>query len=158
MHIPQLPEEAKIPSLACVKSYRVVERQGMAWIWAGESKDACEEDILTLSDLERPEFVNADKMHEYPCEQSRVIENLLDPAHLEITHDGNQGKRENAQPLEMEILESSIKGIKARWRGMRTANSDWLNIEFLAPNLVFLKLAIKERGWYISDLALVQVN
>ena len=150
-HIPQLTKDAKIPERACIKSYPVVECQGMVWIWAGEAQDAREELIPTLADLDRAEFVTADKMHEYPCDQFRVIENLLDPAHLEILHDGSQGKKENAQPLEMEILKSSIEGIKGRWRGMQKKDSEWINIDFFAPNLVFLKVNIKEdKGWSLG--------
>ncbi|NEQ13381.1 MAG: Rieske 2Fe-2S domain-containing protein, partial [Moorea sp. SIO3E2] len=33
LHIPQLPEDAKIPAKACVQSFTVVERQGIVWVW-----------------------------------------------------------------------------------------------------------------------------
>ena len=149
MHIPQLPEEAKIPGSACVKSFRVVERQDMVWIWAGESKDACEEDIPTLRDLEKPGFISVDFMLDLPYDQTYLVENVMDPAHVPISHHATRGggNRENAQPLEMEVLESSVQGIRGRYRGMRTAQGDWRNLDFIAPNLVLFSSSIQERGW-----------
>ncbi|MDJ0713981.1 MAG: Rieske 2Fe-2S domain-containing protein, partial [Prochloraceae cyanobacterium] len=149
LHIPQLPEDAKIPANSCVKSYQVVECQGMIWMWAGESKDASEELIPTLPDLDKPEFVRQDFILDLPYDRTYLFENLTDPAHVPISHHGTRGggDRKNAQPLEMEILESSIQGIRARYRGMRKANPNWGNISFVAPNLVVFSSYIEERGW-----------
>jgi phenylpropionate dioxygenase-like ring-hydroxylating dioxygenase large terminal subunit len=45
LHIPQLAADAKIPANACVKFFKVVERQGMIWMWAGEAEAADDERI-----------------------------------------------------------------------------------------------------------------
>jgi len=37
-HIPQLPVNTPIPRNAKVKSYGVVERQGVLWVWLGEEE------------------------------------------------------------------------------------------------------------------------
>ncbi|MFS0517784.1 hypothetical protein ACEYW6_24145 [Nostoc sp. UIC 10607] len=36
----------------------------------------------------------------------------------------------------MEVLESSIQGIKGRWRGTNKSNEAWKYIDFVAPSLV----------------------
>lgn len=46
----------------------------------------------------------------------------MDPAHVNISHHGTQGKREHAQPLEMEVIESSVHRIDGRFWETRTPN------------------------------------
>ena len=51
--IPQLAADAKIPLNACVKSFPVVERQGIIWMWAGEAEAADEKRIPTIVELDK---------------------------------------------------------------------------------------------------------
>ncbi|BAY24495.1 Rieske [2Fe-2S] domain-containing protein [Calothrix sp. NIES-2100] len=147
LHIPQLPSNAKIPSNACVASFKVVERQGIIWMWAGESEAAIEELIPTLADVDKPGFVHTDKITDLPYEQSYFIENVLDPAHVNISHDGSQGNRNNAQPLEMEVIESSVQGFRGRFRNTREPDDAWRRMDFIAPNLVLFQFTIEQKGW-----------
>jgi len=149
LHIPQLEKDAKIPTRACVKSYTVVECQGLVWMWAGKPQDADEESIPTLPDLDKPGFVKADFLLDLPYDQTYLIENVLDPAHVPISHHATRGggNRKNAQPLEIEILESSVKGIIARYRGMISGKPNWANISFTAPSLVLFSSFIEDKGW-----------
>lgn len=121
LHIPQLAADAKIPTNACVSSFQVVECQGMVWMWADTTSTGLQEDIPTIANLDKPGFVVVDTMRDLPYDQSFFIENVIDPAHANISHDGtrNGGKRENAQPLEMEIIETSFLGIYGRFRETR---------------------------------------
>ena len=146
LHIPQLPADAKMPAKACVQSFAVVERQGIVWVWPGESEAADKEYIPMLAAWEKPGFVHTDLMFDLPYEQTYLIENVMDPAHVPITHDGSQGKREDAQPLEMEVIENSASGIRCRWRKTRNPNETWRQIDFVAPNLVHHRFEIEERG------------
>ncbi|MDJ0554316.1 MAG: Rieske 2Fe-2S domain-containing protein [Microcoleaceae cyanobacterium MO_207.B10] len=147
LQIPQLPTGAKMPEKACVKSFLVVEKQGMVWMWAGKAETADENTIPILPDLEKPGFVYSQKVSELPFDQGFLIEQVLDPAHLNFSHHGSQGNRKNAQPLEMEILESSIAGIKARFRGTRNPDEFWKYLTFFAPNLVLLNFSIEDKDW-----------
>jgi phenylpropionate dioxygenase-like ring-hydroxylating dioxygenase large terminal subunit len=155
-HIPQLPAEAKIPANACVRSFTVVERQGMVWVWPGEPEAADVERIPTIADLDKPEFASTDIMRDLPYDQTYFIENVLDPAHVQISHHGSQGNRENAQALEMEVLESSVEGIEGRWRGTRQPNQPWRSTNFIAPNFVIHTYKIEQRGW-AGGLALYSI-
>ncbi|BAY14583.1 Rieske [2Fe-2S] domain-containing protein [Anabaenopsis circularis NIES-21] len=145
LHIPQLPEDAKIPANACVKSFPIVERQGIVWMWAGEEKPA-EELIPTIPALDQPGLFCTDYIRDLPYDQTYFIENIIDPAHVFISHNGILGKRENAQPLEIEVIESSIQGIRSRWRGIRQPNQPWIVIDFIAPNLIIYKFGNQEKG------------
>ncbi|MEH2374760.1 aromatic ring-hydroxylating dioxygenase subunit alpha [Nostoc sp.] len=146
LHIPQLPADAKIPVNACVPSFKVVERQGMIWMWAGEAETAIDELIPSLPDGEMPEWFNLDYVRDLPYDQSYFIENVIDPAHVPISHDGIMGSRKDAQPLELEVIDSNIQGIKGRWRGTRTPNLPWMSLDFIAPNLILYKFGNEQQG------------
>lgn len=114
LHIPQLPKDAKVPVNACVPFYKVVEKQGLVWMWAGEQENADEHTIPTIPQLDKPGFVHNDKISDLPCDIGYVMEHMLDPAHIHIAHHGNQGDRKKAQPLEMEVVECSVQGFQGR--------------------------------------------
>ncbi|NMG20789.1 Rieske 2Fe-2S domain-containing protein [Brasilonema bromeliae] len=146
LHIPQLATDAKIPANACVQSFKIVERQGMVWMWAGVGEAAADDDIPTIEELDKPEFVTTDVMRDLPYDQFYFIENIMDPAHVHISHDGTLGQRENAKPSEMEVLENSSRGIRGRLRGMSKPNLPWSQLDFIAPNFVIYKFSVPQRG------------
>ena len=149
LHIPQLPEDATIPVKACVSSFPVVERQGIIWMWAdvGEAGDV--DLIPTIAELDdEPGLFCADYIRDLPYDQTYFIENVIDPAHVYISHDGILGERENAQPLEIEVISSSIEGIRGRWRLTRQPNAPWSSLDFIAPNLVIYQFGNKPAGKY----------
>jgi len=151
LHIPQLSADGTIPVNANVRSHKVVERQGLIWIWPGAAELADEQAIPTIPQLDKPGFVHSDKLTELPCDISYVIEHMLDPAHIHITHHGNQGDRAKAQPLEMEIIESSVQGFRGRFRETKQPNPTWRNLDFLAPSLAHLHFPIPEKGWFFGQ-------
>ncbi|QKQ75690.1 Rieske 2Fe-2S domain-containing protein [Nostoc sp. TCL240-02] len=146
LHIPQLPSDVKIPVNACVPSFKVLERQGIIWMWAGEAETAIDELIPSLPDWNKPECFNLDYVRDLPYDQSYFIENIIDPAHVPISHDGIMGSREDAQALEIEVIESNVQGIKGRWRRTRTPNLPWISLDFIAPNLILYKFANAQQG------------
>ena len=156
LHIPQLPENAKIPANASVRSFKVIEKQGIIWMWAGKPEVAEERGIPIIEDLDKPEFVSADVMIDLPYDQSYFIENVLDPAHVSISHHPTQGNRNNAQPLEMEVIQNSAGGIHGRLRGTRKHNEKWRKVDFVAPNFVIHQFGVKERGLF-GGLALYSI-
>lgn len=146
-HIPQLPADTEIPRNACVKSFPVVERQGIIWMWA-DSEAAQSDRIPTIAELDKPGFVSSDYMRDLPYDQSYFIENVIDPAHVNISHDGILGKREYARPLEIEVIANSEKGIESRIRGMGQSGTRSSNLDFIAPNLVLYTISNEQRGWF----------
>ena len=148
LHIPQLPTDAKIPQNACVRSFKVIERQDIIWMWPGETEIAQEESIPIIADLDKPEFVTTDYMCDLPYDQTYFTENIIDPVHIHISHHGTLGNRKNAHPLEMEVIESSHKGIRGRMRNRENSNQPWIPVEFVAPNLVYYRFSIEQKGWF----------
>ncbi|NET61835.1 MAG: Rieske 2Fe-2S domain-containing protein [Symploca sp. SIO2E6] len=136
LHIPQLPADAKIPARACVRDFTVVERQGIVWMWRGAPEAAQENNIPILAQLEDPQFVSLDYMIDLPYDQTYFIENVIDPAHIPISHHGSMSDRKYAQPLEMEAISVSVKGIQGRYRKTNAGNGGWTNLYFVAPSLI----------------------
>ncbi len=143
LHIPQLSAGGTIPKNACARSFWVEVRQGLVWVWLGDVEVANSGDIPTLEVLETPGVVSSDYMVDLPYDRTYLIENVLDPAHVNISHDRSEPGviKEDAQPLEIEILESSGKGIFSRYRGMRNENDRWKYLDFVAQNLVHYRLS-----------------
>jgi len=143
-HIPQLPEHIGIPAKTCVTPYRVVERQGIVWLWAGDAQ-AADMEALPLTDaLDDAEVQRVDFQMDLPYDQTYLIENIIDVAHIHIAHDGVRGggMRALAKPLEFDITEHSIRGIRSGFRTLGSGPSPGASqlkgalVEFLAPNLV----------------------
>ena len=139
-------KRCKNPVNACVPSFKVLERQGIVWMWAGEAETAIDELIPSLPDWNKPECFNLDYVRDLPYDQSYFIENIIDPAHVPISHDGIIGNREDAQALDIEVIESNIQGIKGRWQRTRTPNLPWISLDFIAPNLILYKFANAQQG------------
>ena len=146
LRIPQLPADVKIPNNACVKSFKVVERQGIIWMWAGEVKSASEQNIPIIPELDMPEFACINYMRDLPYDQTYFIENVIDPAHVPISHDGVLSKKEYARPLEIELQENNIAGILSRVQGAGKSSTSWGRVDFIAPNLVIYKFNFQIKG------------
>jgi phenylpropionate dioxygenase-like ring-hydroxylating dioxygenase large terminal subunit len=159
-HIPQMPSSRRIPARACTRSYPVVECQGMIWVWAGVAADADPSAIPMTPALDRPDVYRVDFQMDLPYDQTYLIENIIDLAHIHIAHDGVRGGglRELAGPLEFDLVENSNRRIASRFRTLRedapsgeaeaksqgetaskhagTAELKGALVEFVAPNLV----------------------
>ena len=137
VHIPQLDPNGKIPKAACIQSYKTVKRQGIIWVWLGDSEIANVEQIPTVPYIDQPNLFRVDTVSDLPIDQTHLIENAVDPAHVYISHDRTESvKREDAQPLIMEIVSTSVKGIEGRYRLLNVPQMPWVKLEFIAPHLV----------------------
>jgi phenylpropionate dioxygenase-like ring-hydroxylating dioxygenase large terminal subunit len=139
--IPQLAPNLKIPPKACVRSYPVAVHQGLVWIWAGDPKRADEALIPTNTKLEGENVTKVDFQTDLPYDQSYLIENVIDVAHIHIAHDGMRGGglRRAAKPLEFNVLDSNIEGIRATYKTLGMPENTVLKaavVEFKAPNLI----------------------
>jgi phenylpropionate dioxygenase-like ring-hydroxylating dioxygenase large terminal subunit len=156
MYIPQLPTDKPIPSNACVESHPIIERQGIVWIWASSEETVDLDAVPTIEAIDKPEVVSMDYTIELPYDSTYLIENVIDVAHIHIAHDGMRGggKREYAKPIEFEILESSISGIRSSFRSLEATNKlAGAIVEFIAPNLILYTSNYKNHN-LISGLAL----
>lgn len=115
--IPQLPADAKIPRSACVKTYEVRDSQGVIWVWMSQKIPPNVSKIPWFENFARPGFQDVSTTHELPYDHSILLENLMDPAHIPISHDRTDwtAKREDAQPLLFEVTERTDRGFAGWW-------------------------------------------
>ncbi|KAG6591514.1 Protein TIC 55, chloroplastic, partial [Cucurbita argyrosperma subsp. sororia] len=130
--IPQLPSDAKIPRTACLRTYEVRDSQGVVWVWMSLEKPPTLKKIPWFDNFERPGFRDNSTIHELPYDHSILLENLMDPAHVPISHDRTDfsARREDAQPLGFEVTERTNRGFAGRWgRAKEPALSNFLRFE-----------------------------
>ncbi|KAK9098039.1 hypothetical protein Syun_025084 [Stephania yunnanensis] len=110
--IPQLPAGAKIPRSACLKSLEVKESQGVVWVWMSQEKPVDPTKLPWFENFARPGLRDVSTTHELPYDHSILLENLMDPAHVPISHDRTDptAKREDAQPLVFKVTERTTRG------------------------------------------------
>jgi phenylpropionate dioxygenase-like ring-hydroxylating dioxygenase large terminal subunit len=161
--IPQLEPGARIPKRACLsmRQARVVE--GIVWVWMGIEPSLSDTnknnknpppppppprqgDGLDPSTGTRPGFVVNDFQIDLPYDHSYLVENLLDPAHIPISHDRTSGggKRETAQAYDMHVEDDdesssfNSTGFIGRYRTItqQAQNQPFMQVEFQAPGII----------------------
>lgn len=132
--IPQLPAGAKIPRQACVKTYEVRDSQGVVWVWMSLRTPPNPKKIPWFENFARPGFQDISTTHDLPYDHSILLENLMDPAHVPISHDRTDwsAKREDAQALLFKVVERTNRGF-AGWWGKEQEKSMLNFLRFDAP-------------------------
>ncbi|GFZ08265.1 translocon at the inner envelope membrane of chloroplasts 55-II [Actinidia rufa] len=132
--IPQLPANAKIPQSACLKTYEVRDSQGVVWVWMSQKTPPNPSKLPWFENFARPGFQDISTTHELPYDHSILLENLMDPAHVPISHDRTDwsAKREDAKALLFEVTERTDRGF-AGWWGKETDQSLLNFLRFEAP-------------------------
>jgi phenylpropionate dioxygenase-like ring-hydroxylating dioxygenase large terminal subunit len=83
----------KVPASARVRSYPVVERYEMAWIWMGDPALADPAKIIELAHYDDPAWgVNRGDAIDLECNYLYVTDNLLDPSHVAWVHQSSFGQ------------------------------------------------------------------
>lgn len=150
-YIPTLKAGDPIPKATTVPHYPIVEKQGILWVWMGDVAKADPALIVHHPELEDPAFKSPAYARDIPVDYSLIIENVLDPSHVPFTHDGTIGKRKDAQPLTVEMVDHPRGGLKAIFRRTNGTGGD-MGFTFEPPCTVRLDLTVKP-GW-----TLVQVH
>ncbi|KAL2897659.1 Protein TIC 55 chloroplastic [Bienertia sinuspersici] len=132
--IPQLPAGATIPKQACVRTYEVRDSQGVVWVWMSQRTPPNGSKIPWFENFARPGFQDISTTHELPYDHSILLENLMDPAHVPISHDRTDwsAKREDAQSLRFKVTERTDRGF-AGWWGKDSEESILNFLRFEAP-------------------------
>ena len=147
--IPQLEKNAQIPKRACLKMRECRVEEGIVWVWMGEEAplvdppmqgDGLEEmDPITGK---HKDYIISDFQIDLPYDHSYLIENLIDPAHIPISHDRTPGggKRENAQAYEMLMDANSMNsfGFTGRYRTatQRAKDDPFIEVIYEAPGII----------------------
>ncbi|KAM1021727.1 hypothetical protein ACFX13_043509 [Malus domestica] len=90
-----------------------------------------------FENFDKPGFDYSSTIHELPYDHSILLENLMDPAHIPISHDrtGFSAKRENAQPLRFEVIESSDRGFAGYYGEAKDQHLPFF-LRFEAPGVI----------------------
>ena len=131
-----------IPQRACLdmKTCRVDE--GIVWVWMGSSSssDPPTRDVPRTGVVGTKGWNVYDFMIDLPYDHSFLVENLLDPAHIAISHDRTPGggKREDAAAYDMHVDTDSINadGFTGKFRLSTKTDGPFANFTFEAPGIV----------------------
>jgi len=103
------------PRRAVVKSYPVVDRYRLLWIWMGDPDKANPDDIYQIENFDDPNWGYTDGgVLPIACNYLWVVDNLLDPSHVAWVHVSSfAGAGTDDAPLDMEKTEKGV--IVSRW-------------------------------------------
>jgi phenylpropionate dioxygenase-like ring-hydroxylating dioxygenase large terminal subunit len=93
-----------IPSQAKLRSFPVIEQDGLVWIWPGQPDQISKRQPPRTPEIADDAWESIDSgPMEVPANYLLLIENLLDITHFYPLHDGNIGDIENSRiPIELE--------------------------------------------------------
>lgn len=148
----RVPGQTRIPSNVRVKSYPVVERHKLLWIWMGASEDADQSKIPHFPLLDDPSWCQIKDYFHVPANYLLIFDNLSDLSHVAYLHNaytGNEPIGEKATVNFERFSDAGQEGVRgARWTydvvpaqtyktfGGYTGNVDrWQLYEFTAPGI-----------------------
>ena len=109
----QIPGQDVIPAKLGVRSYPVVERDHLVWIWPGEQALADPAMIVDIPYLRDPAWRGVPDYMHYDADYRLIVDNLSDFAHLAFVHTKTLGGSEEyayvTKPLVMEIGRASCR-------------------------------------------------
>ena len=82
----KVPGQPRIPPGASVRSFPLIERHGMIWIWCGDPHMAKEKEIPELPWLESPDWTRTGGHLHMKADYRLLIDNLLDLTHVSYIH------------------------------------------------------------------------
>lgn len=149
--IPQQPAgvPANLSSRACVRAFPTEVRQGLLFVYPGKVENAPRVPVPIIEPIEEePEgWVLLNTFRDLPYDALTLLENVIDASHIPYTHHKTVGKRENAAPMTLEILESGKQGFQGVWpEGPRKGALGTQHTRFIAPALMYHDLTSKQFG------------
>ena len=114
----EIPGQAKISPNHRVRSYPLVDRGGMLWIWMGQPEQARVEDIPHFEPLEDPDWCGLPKrcyLH-YDANWMLIVDNLADFSHLAFVHTNTLGGSEDYAKESAQAVDKLDNGFEfERW-------------------------------------------
>jgi len=109
----QIPGQENIPPKLGVRSYPVLERDHLVWIWMGEAAKADPAKILDFPYLRDPSWRGKPDYMHYKANYLLIVDNLSDFAHLAFVHTKTLGGSEEyaykSKPTAIERLEDGFR-------------------------------------------------
>jgi phenylpropionate dioxygenase-like ring-hydroxylating dioxygenase large terminal subunit len=143
--IPQLEAKAVIPKQStCLEMKTLRIDEGIVWVWMDDETPP-DRDPPCTNVLDAKGKANGWDVYDFqidlPYDHTYLVENLLDPAHISISHDRTPGggKRENAQAYNMQVDSDSIssRGFTGLFKFASAAEDrPFTKFEYEAPGIV----------------------
>jgi len=109
----QIPGQDNIPKGLGVRSYPVVEKQRIVWIWMGEPAKADPALIIDIPYLDDPGWRGVPGYMHYKANYLLIVDNLSDFAHLAFVHTKTLGGTEEyafkSKPVAVERLDDGFR-------------------------------------------------
>ena len=81
------PTQDRIPPTAIVRSYPVVDRWGLVWIWMGDAGLSDDSLIIDIENYDNADWkITSGDALTCACNYLYVVDNLLDPSHVSWVH------------------------------------------------------------------------
>ncbi len=108
-------QQGQIPRRAVVKSYPIVDRYRLLWIWMGDSEKADPDLIFPVENYESSEWGYTDGgVLDIDCNYLWVCDNLLDPSHVAWVHVTSfAGAGTDDEPLDVVKTDRGV--VVSRW-------------------------------------------
>ena len=111
----RVPGAEKIPHVAQVRSYPLVARYGLVWIWMGDAAAADPARVFQVEHWDDPSWGRTDaESMTVDCNYLYVTDNLLDPSHVAWVHASSFGNAACEEtPLKTELRDDGV--VVSRW-------------------------------------------
>lgn len=108
-------QSAQIPRRAAVKSYPVVDRHDLLWVWMGDTGLADPAQIFPIENFDDPDWGCTDGgALDIDCNYLWICDNLLDPSHVAWVHVTSfKGAGTDEDPLDMQKTDRGV--VVSRW-------------------------------------------
>jgi phenylpropionate dioxygenase-like ring-hydroxylating dioxygenase large terminal subunit len=111
----RVPGAERVPHVARVQSYPIVERCGLLWVWMGQPELADPATIFQVEHWGDPAWgVNYGESMVVDCNYLYMTDNLLDPSHVAWVHQSSFGNAACEDvPLQTDVTQDGV--IVSRW-------------------------------------------
>ncbi len=101
----RIPGQDRIPAQARVKSFPVLERYGLIFVWMGDPDLADPALLVDISQYSSPQWGISRCYSKFGCNWRLITDNLIDPAHTTFVHQRTIGNDAGADiPLNSELI------------------------------------------------------
>lgn len=109
----QIPGQDRIPPKLGVKSYPVVDKDHLVWIWMGDPALADPALIIDIPYMRDPQWKGIPSYLHYDASYLLIVDNLSDFAHLAFVHTNTLGGSEDyayvTKPVAIERLDNGFR-------------------------------------------------
>jgi phenylpropionate dioxygenase-like ring-hydroxylating dioxygenase large terminal subunit len=158
-----MPSQKTINPAARVRSYPVVERHRLVWVWTGDPALADPDLVPDLHWNDDPAWAGDGELIHLDCGYKLIVDNLMDLTHETFVHGASIGQRAIAE-VPFEVTHGSSSATVTRWmrdveappfwkmqlewkRGEPAGRVDrWQIVNFQAPSTIAIDVGVAPAG------------